>query len=70
MTMIECKATRTPLPSMAATLIKVRDAFKEKRTVKSPVQCVLIHRKGTMPSPETLVPGVKAMEISAWIDAK
>jgi predicted AAA+ superfamily ATPase len=69
-TMIECKATRTPLPSMAASLIKVRDAFKEKRTVKRPVQCVLIHRKGTRPSPETLVPGVKAMEISAWIDTK
>jgi predicted AAA+ superfamily ATPase len=67
-TMIECKAARTPLPSMAASLIKVRDAFKEKRMVKRPVQCVLTHRKGTRPSPETLIPGVKAMEISAWID--
>jgi hypothetical protein len=43
---------------MAASLIKVRDAFKEKRMVKRPVQCVLILRKGTRPSPETLVPGV------------
>jgi hypothetical protein len=42
--MIECKATRTPLPSMAASLIKVRDAVKEKHTVKRPAQCVLIHR--------------------------
>jgi predicted AAA+ superfamily ATPase len=67
-TMIECKATRTPLPSMAATLTKVRDAFKEKSTIKRPVQCVLIHRKGSRPSPETLIPGVKALEISAWID--
>lgn len=68
--MIECKATRTPVPSMAASLVKLRDAFQEKQKVKRGVKCVLVHRKGARASPETIVPGVKAMDLAEWMEAR
>ena len=69
-TMIECKASRTPVPSMATSLVKLREGFEEKRKVKRPAQCVLLHRKGIKPSLGTLVHGVKSMDIDTWMEAR
>jgi uncharacterized protein len=67
--MIECKATRSPLPAMAGPLVRLRDSFMKTRALKRPVHCVLIHRKGSRPSPGNLVPGVKSTDIDSWTGA-
>jgi predicted AAA+ superfamily ATPase len=65
--MIECKATRTPMPGMAASLARLTRAFQEKRTLARPARCFILHRKGDRRTPESLAHGVKAMDLAAWL---
>jgi predicted AAA+ superfamily ATPase len=64
--LIECKATRTPLPAMAAGMARLREAFLENSKVKRPVRCFIVHRKAARETPETLARGVKAMDLATW----
>lgn len=68
--MIECKATRTPVPGMAKSLGRLRDAFVEKRKLDRLVRCFIVHRKGLRETPETLGHGVKAMDLGTWIKTR
>lgn len=65
--MIECKATRTPVPGMAASLAQLTKAFEEKRKLERPARCFILHRKGDRRTPESLAHGVKAMELAQWM---
>jgi uncharacterized protein len=64
--MIEAKATRTPQPHMAAPMLKLKKALETKRSVKTPVECFLVHRQPrTRHESTALAPGVKAV---GWED--
>lgn len=65
-TLVECKATRTPLPKMTLPLQQLQDAFKGKKTVKRNVEMVLIHRKGPRDTAGTKMQGVKLYDEDAW----
>jgi hypothetical protein len=68
--MIECKATRTPVPGMAASLAQLTKAFAEKRKLARPARCFILHRKGDRRTPESLAHGVKAMELITWLEQR
>ena len=65
-TLVECKATRTPLPKMTLPLQQLQEAFKGKKTVKRNVEMVLIHRKGPRDTTGTKMHGVKLYDEDAW----
>ncbi|MBK8582937.1 MAG: ATP-binding protein [Flavobacteriales bacterium] len=65
-TLLECKATRTPLPRMTIPLQQLHEAFKGKKTVKRNVEMVLVHRKGPRDTTGTKMHGVKLYDEDAW----
>jgi predicted AAA+ superfamily ATPase len=65
-TLLECKATRTPLPRMTIPLQQLNEAFKGKKTVKRNVEMVLVHRKGPRDTTGTKMHGVKLYDEDAW----
>lgn len=65
-TLLECKATRTPLPRMTLPLQQLHEAFKGKKTVKRNVEMVLVHRKGPRDTTGTKMHGVKLYDEDAW----
>ena len=59
-TLVEAKATATPKPSMAAPLLALAAAFRERH--RGDVRAVLVHASSrTAPVTSALVPGVRAM---------
>jgi predicted AAA+ superfamily ATPase len=65
-TLVECKATRAPLPRMTLPLQQLREAFKGKKTVKRNVEMVLVHRKGPRSTAGTQMNGVHLYDEDAW----
>ncbi len=65
-TLLGCKATRTPLPRMTLPLQQLHEAFKGKKTVKRNVEMVLVHRKGPRDTTGTKMHGVKLYDEDAW----
>jgi predicted AAA+ superfamily ATPase len=64
--MLECKASRTPLPSMAAPMQSLRRAMGDH----PPVRVSVIHRKSsTAPLSTALAPGVDALDVQAFVAA-
>jgi predicted AAA+ superfamily ATPase len=60
MHLIECKASKTPTPSMAAPMMKLAPALLEKRPKGYILESFLIHR-GTKHDTPAISPGVKAI---------
>lgn len=69
-TLVECKATRAPLPKMTMPLQQLREAFKGKTTVKRNVEMVLVHRKGPSSTAGTRMNGVHLYDDNAWAARK
>lgn len=67
LTLIECKATRSPFPAMASSLLKLKDDLITKRSTRTKIEAVLIHRKSTRSTTRALLPGTQAMDIEHWL---
>lgn len=65
-TLLECKATRAPLPRMTVPLLQLREAFQGKKTVKRNVDMMLVHRKGPRSTAGTKLNGVQLFDEDAW----
>jgi hypothetical protein len=67
LTLIECKATRSPFPAMASSLLKLKDDLITKRPTRTKIEAVLLHRKSTRSTTRALLPGTQAMDIEHWL---
>jgi predicted AAA+ superfamily ATPase len=66
--LIECKATATPSPAMAAPMLKLVDAMQRKRAVKGRIGMTLVHQPGkTGAVTRALSPGVTAVDWRTWV---
>ncbi len=66
LTLVECKASRTVTPAMAAPMQRLRDAVTKKRRKETGVNMFLVHQAPRMKSrTEAVAPGVRAV---AWRD--
>ena len=60
--LVECKASRTPTPAMAAPMRKLADAMVRKRGGRTGVGAFLVHEpSGASPSTRAVAPGVRAL---------
>lgn len=67
LTLIECKATRSPFPAMASSLLKLKDDLIAKRPPRTKIEAVLLHRRSTRSTTRALLPGTQAMDIEHWL---
>jgi len=66
--LVECKASRTVTPAMAAPMQRLAEAMKRKRT-KAVVTRFLVHREPKAGAPtQALSPGVRALPWRTFID--
>ena len=64
MSFVECKATRTPAPSMAVPMQRLAQAMKKKRRRGGAIEMYVVHQPSHAAIPTTaLAPGVQAV---AW----
>ncbi len=65
--LVECKAARTVLPSMAASMFRVRDVLKGNQAIKRPFQLSVIYRPVSATTSVSLGNGAKAMAPTTWL---
>lgn len=65
--LLECRSTRTPVPSMASAMLRVRDVLKEKQETKRPFDLSLVYPAPPASSPASLGNGAKAMDLATWL---
>jgi hypothetical protein len=67
--LIECKATHTPTPAMAAPMLRLRAAFAKQRGKSTRVDMQVVHLapKATPPT-DALAPGVRALPWRVFVD--
>lgn len=65
--LVECKAARTVLPSMAASMFRVRDVLKGNQAIKQPFQLSVIYRPVSATTSVSLGNGAKAMAPTTWL---
>ena len=65
--LLECKASRTPVPSMAASMLRVRDILKEKQEPKRSFSLSLVYRPAKATPLASLGNGAKAMDLATWL---
>jgi predicted AAA+ superfamily ATPase len=64
--MVECTASKTPLPAMARPL----DALRRAMGNRPPARVSIVHRKSsTAPATTGLVLGIEALDVQAFVDA-
>jgi len=64
--MVEGKASKTPMPSMAAPMQSLRRAMGNR----PPVRTTIVHRKSsTAPLSSAIAPGVEALDVAAFVEA-
>lgn len=62
--LVECKASRTVNPAMAAPMLRLAEALKKSRPPGASVQLALVHQStATQPATRAVAPGVRAV---AW----
>lgn len=67
--LLECKATRTPVPSMASPLMRVRDVLSEKKhEIKRPTDLAIVYRPAARKPSVSLGKSVKAMDLATWLN--
>jgi uncharacterized protein len=60
--LVEVKATRTPVPAMAAPMRRLATAWKESATARGPVEMLLVHQPSrSLVTSSAVAPGVKAL---------
>lgn len=68
MELIECKATATPTPAMAAPMLKLAEAMRTRNTPHRRLSKTLVHQRGKTPSiTSAIVPGVEAVDWQSWV---
>lgn len=67
LTLIECKATRSPFPAMASNLLKLKNDLIAKRPPRTKVEAVLLHRRSSRSATRALLPGAQAMDLEHWL---
>ncbi|MBS1945019.1 MAG: hypothetical protein JST98_07415, partial [Bacteroidetes bacterium] len=65
--LVECKAARTVLPSMAASMFRVRDVLQGNQAIKRPFQLSVIYRPVSATTSVSLGNGAKAMAPTTWL---
>ena len=66
LTLVECKASRTVMPAMAAPMQRLRDAVRKTRRQRDTVKMFLVHQTPRVSTGiEAVAPGVRAL---AWRD--
>jgi hypothetical protein len=66
LTLVECKAVRTVMPAMAASMQRLHDAARKRRGKNTAVNMFLVHEAAKVRSgTEAVAPGVRAL---AWRD--
>ena len=66
--LIEAKATRTPVPRMAESMNRLAAAFRKSRGESQKVRCLLVHSSPKKPfSGSTLSPGVDAIAVGDFL---
>ena len=64
--MVECKASRTPLPAMARPLESLRRAMGDR----PPTRISIVHRSSANPAATTaLTPGIEALDVATFVNA-
>jgi len=68
--LVECKATRSVAPAMAAPMQRLAGALKKKRPPGTSVEMFLVHQPGrSRPLTEAVASGVRAMVWREFVDA-
>ena len=63
---VECKASRTPAPAMAAPMLRLAVAYQQQRSSRAPLEMALVHRRSrNAAETRALAPGVQAI---GWQD--
>ena len=61
--LVECKTTGTPAPAMAAPMLRLATALREKRGASAKVEMTLVHQRAKAPiATRALAPGVEAID--------
>jgi predicted AAA+ superfamily ATPase len=69
LTLVECKASRTVTPAMAAPMQRLRDAVTKKRRKETGANMFLVHQAPRMKSrTEAVAPGVRAVALRDFLD--
>lgn len=67
--LVECKASRTVTPSMAAPMLRVADALTSKRAADGGTSMYVVHQAPLAGTPtQALAPGVQALPWQAFLD--
>ncbi len=67
--LIECKASRTVTPSMAAPLLKLGESIRPKRPARSRLDMYIAHQAPKAGSPtHAVAPGVRAMTLPQLLE--
>ena len=67
--LVECKATRTVTPAMAAPMRRLADVLKKKRPHGTAVEMFVVHQEAKTPVPtQALLPGVRALSWRDFVD--
>jgi hypothetical protein len=68
-TLVECKATRTVTPTMAASMRRLEEALRRKRRHKAAVGMLLVHQGGRASSRiQAVAPGVRALPWQEFVE--
>ncbi len=69
LTLLECKAGRTPMPAMAVSLRRLAEAMAKRRSRTATARSILVHEasKGIVTS-QAIAPGVRAMPWGDFLD--
>ncbi len=63
--MVECKASKTPLPAMAGPM----EALRRSMLDRAPARLSIVHRKSaTSVATTALAPGIEALDVQAFVD--
>ena len=67
--LVECKASRTVTPSMAAPMLRLAEALKSKRAAAGSTSMYVVHQAPQAGTPtQALAPGVLALPWQAFVD--
>lgn len=67
--LVEAKATRTPVPSMAGSLVRLAGSFRKRPVRGVPVVSYVVHRPARSgPATAAIAPGVRALSWPVFVD--
>jgi hypothetical protein len=67
LTLIECKAARSPFPAMASSLLKWKNDLIAQHPPRIKVEAVLLHRKSSRRATRAILPGAQVVYLEHWL---